>query len=244
VDFSSSATDYHRHRRGFPPSFFARVPLRGDILDLGSGTGTIARGYAERGARVVALDVSAAMLEQAEGDFVRVVAQAEDLPFRDGSFDATVAGQCWHWFDGPRVARECMRVLRPRGSITIAHFDYLAREGNVAEMTERLILAANPHWTMAGGDGRYPQWRAHLEGGGFSEIDSFEYDEPAVYSHEAWRGRIRACNGVIAIPDSARREALDRELTRMLVAHPEPLIVPHRIFVIRARVPVTSAMFG
>src|SRR5437870_4642083 len=71
MDFGAAAPDYARHRAGFPPSFFARVAVTGRMLDLGSGTGTLARGFAAQGAQVVAVDRSAAML-----------AQATDLPLR------------------------------------------------------------------------------------------------------------------------------------------------------------------
>src|SRR5512143_258648 len=119
MDFGASAVDYATHRKGFPPSFFERVPLRGRILDLGTGTGSVASGYARRGAWTVGLDLSLPMLRAAEGVPARLAARAEALPFRAGAFDAVVAGQCWHWFDGPAAARECWRVLRPGGALVI-----------------------------------------------------------------------------------------------------------------------------
>jgi SAM-dependent methyltransferase len=238
VDFGPSAADYARHRKGFPPSFFARLPLAGDVLDLGSGTGTLARGYLERGARAVALDLSGAMLREAIDLPCRVVARAEACPFAAATFDAVVAGQCWHWFDGPAVASECRRLLRPAGLLAIAHYDYLALGDNVAAATERLILEFNPGWAMPGSDGIYDRWRPHLEGAGFRGVRSVHYDEDASYSHEAWRGRIRACNGVLALDDARQIQKLDRTLAELLVRRfPEPLTVPHRIFVISGRRP-------
>lgn len=232
-DFGSAAGDYARHRAGFPPSFFARTPLPGPVLDLGSGTGTIARGLAERGTAVVALDVSSTMLARAEALPARVAARAEQCPFRDGAFRAVVAGQCWHWFDGPRVAREASRLLVPGGRIVIAHFDYLAVGDGVAAQTERLILEMNPAWPWSGSDGRYERWRPHLESAGFSQMESSFWDVDVVYSHEDWRGRMRACNGVIALGDPARIAAFDAELAHRLAACGEdPLVVPHRVFVL------------
>src|SRR5919106_278009 len=150
MDFGPTAQDYARHRQTFPSSFFDRVPLRGDVLDVGAGTGALARGYSERGARVVALDVSLRMLAEASDLPRRVVARAEACPLRSASFDAITAGQCWHWFDGPAVAQECRRVLRPRGTLVIAHFNYLPLSGSVAEASEALILERTPDWPLAG----------------------------------------------------------------------------------------------
>jgi SAM-dependent methyltransferase len=38
-------------------------------------------------------------------------ALAEELPVPDGSVDAVVAAQAFHWFDGPRAVAELVRVL-------------------------------------------------------------------------------------------------------------------------------------
>ncbi len=234
MDFGASARDYATHRKGFPPSFFAAVPLSGRVLDIGTGTGSVASGYAQRGARAVGADISLPMLRAARSVPHRVATRAEALPFRSRVFDAVVAGQCWHWFDGPVAAQECHRVLRAGGALVIAHFDYLADRPGVAYETEQLILRFNPGWKMAGKSGIYDRWRPHLKG--FTDLESFWYDEDVEYSHEAWRGRMRACNGALAIEDESLRSALDDEAAKMLAARfPGPLTVPHRVFVLRGR---------
>ena len=107
VDFGKTAADYRRHRAGFPERLFDRLAGFGiggagqRILDLGTGTGSLARGFARRGAQVTALDIApemlraAAELAAAEGleiDFCEGPAEATGLP--DGAFDAVTAGQC------------------------------------------------------------------------------------------------------------------------------------------------------
>lgn len=50
VDFGKTADDYAKHRAGFPPSLYLRLAHHGidvagaDLIDLGTGTGTLARG--------------------------------------------------------------------------------------------------------------------------------------------------------------------------------------------------------
>jgi 2-polyprenyl-3-methyl-5-hydroxy-6-metoxy-1,4-benzoquinol methylase len=72
VDFGRTAPDYARHRAGFPEAFFerlleARIVRPGlRLLDLGTGTGTLARGFAKRGLEVTGLDIAPALLETAE----------------------------------------------------------------------------------------------------------------------------------------------------------------------------------
>ncbi len=187
MDFGPSAADYALHRQGFPPSFFERVRLSGRVLDLGSGTGSLATGFAAQGAQVVALDRSHAMLAAAPQIAWRVVARAERCPFASNTFDAIVAGQCWHWFDGPAVARECHRLLVPGGRLVIAHFDYLGRPDNAAGAAERLILARNPKWPWAGSNGIYDRWRPHLESAGFTNLASWFQDVQVRFIHDGWR---------------------------------------------------------
>src|SRR5688572_12359109 len=113
-DWGRTSPDYAAHRAGFPEPFFDRLAALGlaapglRALDVGAGTGAIALGLAARGARVTALDVSAAQLEAAAGaaharglGLATRVAPAERTGLPDASFDAAFAGQCWHWFDGP-----------------------------------------------------------------------------------------------------------------------------------------------
>jgi SAM-dependent methyltransferase len=175
------------------------------------------------------------MLRAAEGAGAVVSAPAESLPFCSEVFDAVTAGQSWHWFEATATARECLRVLRPGGTLVIAHFDYLADRAGVAAETEKLILRFNPAWAMAGGNGRYDKWRRQLEA--FADVRSFFYDEEVAYSREGWRGRMRACNGALAVHDEATRAGLDKAIGEMLAPLGEPLIVLHRVFVMQGRKP-------
>ena len=205
IDFGRTAGDYARHRAGFPERLFERLIEQGVVragerlLDLGTGTGALARGFARRGLRVTGLDVATAMLAQARrldrdaGVRVRYVrAPAETTGLPDTSFDVVSAGQCWHWFVRTRAAAEARRLLRPGGRLVIAHFDWLPLAGNVVEATERLIRQHNPGWTFGGGTGLHPDCLADLALAGFAGIETFSFDHPVSYSHEAWRGRIRS----------------------------------------------------
>lgn len=249
VDFGRAGDDYARHRAGFPERFFAELEKRGlafanrTILDIGTGTGTLARGFAARGGRVCGVDPSAAMLHQARSLAVGADlsatwcgGRAETLPFPPGHFDLLGAGQCWHWFRRPLAAREAYRVLRPGGHIVIAHFDWVPLPGNLAAATETLIRSHNPHWVMGGGNGFHPAWAADLAQAGFHGLESFSFDIDQPYSHEGWRGRMRASAGVKASLDADGVAAFDRDLAALLAARfpAEPLQVLHRIWALIA----------
>ncbi len=250
IDFGAVADDYARHRPGFPDVFFEHV-RRYDIgttgqwvLDVGCGTGTLARGFAQRGCRAVGVDPSPEMLQQAAGldraaghSVLYVRAWAEATGMRNGRFDALCAGQCWHWFDRDRAAAEAMRVLRAGGRALIAYFTYLSDPGTLGGATEDLVLRHNPGWPLAGSDGRVSWFARDLSGQGFLHIDTFEFDVEETFTRESWRGRVRACNGVFSMPPEKVAE-FDADLAELLAArYPEPLHVPHRVFGIVAEKP-------
>lgn len=94
------------------------------VLEVGCGAASCSRWLARQGARPVAFDLSAGMLAQAGAGVARtgtrvplVRADAERLPFADGSFDlaATAFGAVPFVADPGRVMREVYRVLRPGG---------------------------------------------------------------------------------------------------------------------------------
>jgi ubiquinone/menaquinone biosynthesis C-methylase UbiE len=91
------------------------------VLDLGTGSGRVARLAAERfaGAEVTGVDVSAAMVHEAEQRAVTdrehyVRADAAALPFSDGAFDLVTLNNMIPFFD------ELARVVSPDGHVAIA----------------------------------------------------------------------------------------------------------------------------
>src|SRR5882724_13222223 len=199
VDFGRTASDYARYRAGFPDRFFDRlfhdrVVAKGDrVLDVGTGTGTVARGLALRGCAVTGLDPSRALLEQAKNldreagvEILYVESTAEQTGLPSGSLDVVTAGQCWHWFEPDKAAAEAHRLLAPRGRLVIAHFDWLPLPGNVVEATEKLIKQHNPEWKLSGGRGVYSRWLGDVAIAGFENIETFSFDVFTPYSHEAW----------------------------------------------------------
>ncbi|HEX7231975.1 MAG TPA: methyltransferase domain-containing protein [Candidatus Binatia bacterium] len=252
ADFGKTAADYGKHRAGFPPELFDRLAamdiVRGGMrtLDLGTGTGTIARSLAQRGCESIGLDRSAPLMDEARridreaGVTVRYIeAAAEATGFSEASFDLVIAGQCWFWFDRPRAAREARRIVKPGGHLAIAYFDWIPLPVNVAELTEKLIEKHNPKWKLGGGMGIHPRCLADMALAGFHSLETFSFDLDVPYSHEAWRGRIRASAGIGASLSAEEVAAFDRDLQALLSEKfpQEPLAVLHRVFAAIGRAP-------
>ena len=92
------------------------------VLDLGTGTGVVARLVAERfpEAEIVGADMATQMIEEARRvtDSPTVtyqVADAQNLPFADGAFDLVTLGNMIPFFD------ELARVVKPGGRVLIAY---------------------------------------------------------------------------------------------------------------------------
>jgi SAM-dependent methyltransferase len=252
VTWDRTADDYASFRAGFPDEFYDRLAGYGiasgseeqkSALDLGTGTGTLARGLTLRGWRATGLDISADMigaarrLDAAAGVSVAyVVARSEATGFRPASFDLVSAGTCWHWFDRPAVAREVHRLLKPKGHLVVAAMEWQSRPGNVVSATSALIHRHNPQWPNDQLGFRF-EWGEDLSAAGLAIVDRFQFDVTVPYTREAWRGRIRASAGVSASLAPAAVGVFDSEHAALLRAQfpQEPLDVPHRILAIVAR---------
>ncbi len=91
------------------------------VLDVATGPGYVAAAAARRGARVVGVDFSAAMLAEARRHHPTIAFEAGDaaaLPFPDSSFDAVVMSfGLLHLGHPDQALAEAHRVLRPGGRI-------------------------------------------------------------------------------------------------------------------------------
>jgi SAM-dependent methyltransferase len=163
MSFGAAAVDYDRYRPSYPPDALRWAlgsdPLR--VVDLGAGTGLLTRVLTGLGHQVIPVEPDAAMRAQlsASGDLAEPrVGSAEAIPLRDGSVDAVVAGQSYHWFDRERAHPEIARVLRPGG--VFAPIWNIRDEGVpwVAALT-RIVDG------MGGGDERHEGWIANPDFG-------------------------------------------------------------------------------
>jgi SAM-dependent methyltransferase len=97
------------------------------VLDIATGPGYAAARAAARGARVVGVDVSEAMVALAKARYPELEfrqANAEQLPFDNSAFDRVVANFALLHFGYPeRAAAEFARVLSPGGRFAFTVWD-------------------------------------------------------------------------------------------------------------------------
>jgi SAM-dependent methyltransferase len=122
--FGREAERYERSRPTYPAAVIDEVvgasPHGLSVFDVGCGTGIASRLMAERGARVLGVELNAGMAEIAERHGVPTeVAAFETWGPAGRTFDRVTSAQAWHWL-GPVVSPEkAASVLRPHGRLCL-----------------------------------------------------------------------------------------------------------------------------
>lgn len=114
---------YDRSRPRYPDAMVAAIvaasPGR-DFLDVGIGTGIVARQFQAAGCTVLGVEPDDRMAEFARRNGTEVeVATFEAWDPRGRTFDTVVSGQAWHWVDPVAGATKAAEVLRPGGQLAV-----------------------------------------------------------------------------------------------------------------------------
>lgn len=230
--FDAWADDYERFRPGYPPALFdliaERLALPADaaVVDLGAGTGKVARSAAARGWRVTAVDPGEPMLEvlrrvsaaeQLEVATVRASAEATGL--LSGSFDAALAGEAYHWFDAPAALAEMGRIVRPGGGIAL-FWNMVEEDQSPLVAAERELVT---RYGIDGSDvrkpGPLPETRAAIRAAGaFDEPEFVQVPHVLTTTGADYVGLAHTKSHLRTAPDDLQRQ-YGRAFEAMLVAH-------------------------
>jgi SAM-dependent methyltransferase len=120
--FDQQAEAYDRFRPTYPDAvideLLGPVPAGLDVLDVGCGTGIASRQMAQRGAKVLGVELAPRMAEIARGHGVEVeIAAFEGWDAAGRTFDRVTSAQAWHWLDLPIATAKAASVLRPGGRL-------------------------------------------------------------------------------------------------------------------------------
>ena len=139
----------YRLRPPYPPRVFDELlkllgTRPGWILDLGCGTGLLARPLARQVGRIDAIDSSAAMIEEArvqpggrERGIRWIVARAEDAKL-NGPYGLAVAGDSLHWMQWDVVVPRVGDALAPGAFLAVLEMHVASPwDAEVAEVVKR-----------------------------------------------------------------------------------------------------------
>jgi SAM-dependent methyltransferase len=213
--FGAVAEDYERARPGYPKEavtwLLGTRPL--EVVDLGAGTGKLTAVLLGAGHRVVAVEPSGALRERLVAALpeARVLeGRAEEVPLPDGSADAVVVGQAFHWFDTEPSLREITRVLRPGGGLGLI---WNFRNDTRAWMRE---LTA-----VAGEDGLPGEWDARFEARPLvRSVERRDFRLEHRVDREKLLALVRSWSYVSTLGEPERRGIL-AAVTRLWEQHPD-----------------------
>lgn len=120
-----------------------KLPVDGNLLDAGGGTGRVASALIGLARRLVVADASISMLLQARSkDGLDIVCTiSEELPFPNNSFERVIMVDALHHVsDQLRTANELWRILKPGGSLIFLEPDYRKLVIKVVAALEKLLL--------------------------------------------------------------------------------------------------------
>ncbi len=204
------------------------------VLDVAAGSGNASLVAAERGADVVASDLTPELLAAGQDRATErgltldwIEADAEFLPFADGDFDATLScvGVMFAPFHQP-VADELVRVTKPGGTVALINW---TPQGFIGQMFAimKAYVPPPPAGAQPG-----PLWgdETHVRGLFGDRVDGLTAERKLLPinrfdSAEEFRDFFKKCYGpTIAAyrniaDDPARTEALDAELADLARRH-------------------------
>jgi SAM-dependent methyltransferase len=235
--FGSDADRYDRARPRYPDALVDRIvaglrspggarggrPLRNqqslDVLDVGCGTGIVARQFQAAGCRVLGVDPDARMADLARRHGLEVeVATFEAWDSAGREFDAVVAGQAWHWVDPVAGAARAARALRPGGRLAV-FWNVFQPPPALAEAFAAVyhrVMPDSPLVRGGAGTGGPDAYRGPCakaadgmrDAGAFGDPEQWRFDWDRPYSRDEWLDQVPTSGFWGQIPAVGQRELL------------------------------------
>ncbi len=208
--FGSDPERYDRVRPRYPDVLIQRIVSAapgGLVLDVGVGTGIVARQFQAAGCRVLGIDPDARLAEFARGTGVEVeVSTLEAWKPAGRTFDAVVSGESWHWADPVAGAQQAADVLRPGGRLAVfwnTGQPPVDLEEAFAEVYRRVLPAS-----LVARLGRGAIEEAHLamcaktaDGmratGAFDEPEQWRFEWACTYTREEWLDALQTTGSAV-----------------------------------------------
>lgn len=199
------------------------LPPDAEVLDVAAGNGNATLAFARRWARVTSTDYVEALLERGKSraaaealDIRFQFADAENLPFGDGAFDAVVSTYGVMFTPNQeQAASELLRVCRPGGKIGLANW---TPEGFIGQLFKTLGKhVAPPPGVQSPARWGTAEWIDEIFAGSANAIDFtrksfvFRYRSPAHFV-EFFRTFYGPVHKAFLALDAEGREALEADL--------------------------------
>ena len=212
--FGADPERYDRARPRYPQPLIDRVAARAhEVLDVGCGTGIVARQLTAAGCQVLGVDHDERMAALA-GVAVEI-ARFESWDADGRTFDAVVSGQTWHWIDPHEGAKKAAEVLRPGGRLYL-FWNAAQPPPELSEAFAQIYRRIIPDVPIfdprrsavdvytAGLTRAEEGMRAH-----FGEPERWRDDWQRDYTRDEWLDQIPSLGGHSLLPPAKLEELLD-----------------------------------
>lgn len=189
-----------------------------DVLDVGLGTGIVARQFQAAGCTVLGVEPDARMADWARQRGLEVeVATFEAWDPAGRTFDAVVSGQTWHWVDPVAGAARAAEVLRPGGRVAV-FWNVEQPPTELAAALAAIFRRMMPDSPLArqgattGSDG-YSVLAARAadgmrQAGVFGEPERWRFDWERTYTRDEWLDLLPTQGCLTRIPPARLAEVL------------------------------------
>jgi SAM-dependent methyltransferase len=229
--FGTIAEAYDAHRPGYPASLFddllGRVPDASAALDVGAGTGKVARALADRGIVGTAVEPDPAMAAVArrhlEGTGWSVQeADVEGCEVPEASVDLVTCGQAWHWVDPEHGLARLRAVLRPGGLAALFwNRPEMEALGALRHDMDLAYARLAPELTSSIGPGHArPDAMPAVDPppAGFADAEVVVHRQVVAYDTASWTALLGTHSDHIRLGDD-RRRALHAAVGEVIEAH-------------------------
>jgi ubiquinone/menaquinone biosynthesis C-methylase UbiE len=226
ANFGSVAESYARSRNDIPHQLFENLQLRNihfegrKVADIGCGTGALTRKIKIRNGKVIGVEPSVELVEQArifgERDFQPTdfrLGTAENTGLEDHAYDIVTVLRAWHWFDREKAIQEAKRILKPNGYLLVMDSGFTVESPVVVQtisvMNKYVPGGIKPAGSKAASKQRingYPvewfeEWRQHE----LELRDFFKFDYTVTFTNEEWVDRISSVSWMTEIEGEDRQ---------------------------------------
>ena len=222
--FGADAERYDRARPSYPDALIQRIVAVSpgpDVVDVGCGTGIVARQFQAAGCKVLGVEPDPRMAGFARMTGVEVdVAKFEAWDAAGRQFDAVVAGTAWHWVDPVAGAAKAAEVLRAGGLLAPFHHVFQTPPEVMDALAEvyRQVAPGLPfnlssQLRTSALDAYQPLFAKIADGirqaGGFTEPEQWQFDWERIYTRDEWLDQMPTHGGLTQLPPDKLARVLE-----------------------------------